>query len=176
MGTFRSPPIYRLKPLQENVITVYFSLTNCFNGFGVAKNILCRPDLVFAKERSAGWLSYNSSNPTLAIDELATLLTSGRMSSQKRNLITANCNFSKSDCLLKAEQLILSSPEFHSTGLVRSNGVERETKSTLGTCKPYKAIVHILLKGGCDSYNMLVPLSQCQGAGIGKLYTISFAN
>ena len=120
---------------------------------------------------SDGWLSYTPRNPgseKLVIDELSTLLTSGRMSSKNRNIIAESFTASN-DGLRAVEQLFVSAPEFHSTGLVRSNGTERKLESVPGTCKPYKALVHILLKGGCDSYNMLVPHSQCLAAGKGAL-------
>ena len=94
------------------------------------------------------------------------MLTSGRMSNKNRDIITKAYS-SSSDSIRVAEQLFISAPEFHSTGLVRSNGINRQIEPVTGTCKSYKAVVHIMLKGGCDSYNMLVPHSQCQAAGKG---------
>jgi uncharacterized protein (DUF1501 family) len=60
--------------------------------------------------------------------------------------------------LLKAQQLIVLSPEFHATNTVRQTGVLRpEPQAPVPSSNPYKAIVYILLDGGMDSYNLIVP-------------------
>jgi len=64
--------------------------------------------------------------------------------------------------LQTAISMIASSPEFHTTSIVRKTGNERpaiDTDTSTDDPKPYKALVHIFLEGGCDSYNMLVPHS-----------------
>lgn len=148
-----------------------YRLTSCYDGFGVSKNQECRSNVILSNKTCTGWLSYTplNGNPKTIIDELATLLTSGRMSTRNRNIIEKSYNASNNS-LLVAEQLFLSAPEFHSTGLVRSNDTKRKVGSVSRSCKAYKAVVHILLKGGCDSYNMLVPHSQCQAAQTGMFY------
>jgi hypothetical protein len=88
--------------------------------------------------------------------------------STKNRYIVAESYASAKDGLRAAEQLIISAPEFHSKGLVKSSGTGHQAVPSPETCKSYKAIIHILLKGGCDSFNMLVPHSQCTTAGTGK--------
>jgi len=131
------------------------------------------------------------------VDELATLLTGGRLSSKKRQLV-ANAYRQKLDddedddvqaALRLAMQLILTTPEFHSTNLdfisQQQEGSETlpsdstspiipEITTTTNTnnapsppsssssSSSYKAIVYLQLHGGCDSFNILVPHSQCK--------------
>jgi hypothetical protein len=102
------------------------------------------------------------------VDKLSLLLTSGRMSPTNREIIgqifEEEVNTEKA--LHLAQQLIIMTPEFHTTGIVTKNGEPRgEIPAAIKTCKKHKAVIHIMLKGGCDSYNMLVPHSQCNGKG-----------
>ena len=56
------------------------------------------------------------------------------------------------------QQLMITSPEFHSTNLVKLSGEERtETKEKNSSQEPYKATVFLMLAGGCDSFNLLAP-------------------
>jgi len=60
--------------------------------------------------------------------------------------------------LLLSQQLILTTPEFHTTNLVRKTGLERVVPAPPPMSNnTYKAIVYVLFGGGCDSFNMLVP-------------------
>ena len=143
-------------------------LSVCFGGF--ANNGWCAKGPEEGDfGRSVGRLAYlprADDSDVKVVDDLATLLTSGRMSETNREIIRAQ--FTQTDdkqvAFRLAEQLALASPEFHATG-------ESDTKGTLRadlpprtkTCKIHKAVVHLLLKGGCDSYNMLVPHSNCDG-------------
>ena len=70
----------------------------------------------------------------------------------------------KPKALRMAQQLVIASSEFHATGLTRKNEeIKREqTASAIKSCRRYKAVVHILLAGGCDSFNLLVPHSRCE--------------
>ena len=93
------------------------------------------------------------------IDELSTLLTSGRLSQEKRNLIKSVYDGSQGAAkYINAQQLIATSPEFHTNGLSRSTQEDRSyDKKSLSTTNGYKAIVEIRLTGGWDSFNVLVP-------------------
>ena len=119
---------------------------------------------------SIGRLQYLPKDGSTGIDvvnELATLLTSGRLSVANRNIIKSQYSgVEKRDnnaTLRIAEQLVMASPEFHTTGkpsiggTVPTNLTSPRTKS----CKKHKAVVHLLLQGGCDSFNLLVPHSEC---------------
>lgn len=57
-----------------------------------------------------------------------------------------------------SQQLVLTTPEFHSTNIIRKTGIQRAVPAPLPMSNnTYKAIVYILFSGGCDSFNMLVP-------------------
>ncbi len=101
------------------------------------------------------------------VDELATLLTSGRLNKEKREqLYQAFEEFDDRESAEKhIQQLIILTPEFHSTGIVRELTSHRPLPAkNRKTCKPYKAVVHLMLYGGVDSYNILVPYSGCKAA------------
>ncbi len=103
---------------------------------------------------------------TRLVDDLATLLTAGRLNLEHRRLVVDAYDKagSANDGLKVAQQIILSCAEFHTTNMVQSTGTERE-KMTFPepSGKPYKAIVYLMFKGGCDSFNMLVPYSCSSG-------------
>jgi uncharacterized protein (DUF1501 family) len=66
-----------------------------------------------------------------------------------------------------AQQLIVATPEFHSTSsgattdVVRQQPQGKANPKPAAERKPYKAIVYLMLEGGADSYNMLIPHSEC---------------
>jgi uncharacterized protein (DUF1501 family) len=114
-------------------------------------------------ERSLGKTTYRPSDDVSSekiTDELATLLTAGRLSLSSRELIDEIVSAEpRADiAAIKAQQLIILSPEFHSTNLVRRSGIARaQPEDPKPSSKPYKALIYVLLDGGMDSYNMLVP-------------------
>lgn len=94
------------------------------------------------------------------IDELATLLTSGRLSQEKRDLLVSiyDQNGGGVNGLIRAQEVIATSPEFHTNALPRTTNELRPDRTTpQPSTKPYKAVVQILLSGGIDSWNVLVP-------------------
>jgi uncharacterized protein (DUF1501 family) len=107
--------------------------------------------------------SYTESLDTVPfIDELATLLTAGRLSPSSRQLIgdIAAKEPNKDLAVMKAQQLIILTPEFQITNLVRKSGASRPgPESPKPSNRPYKAVIYVLLDGGVDSFNMLVPHS-----------------
>lgn len=103
------------------------------------------------------------------LDELDVLLTSGRLQDGgNRALIKSLVEPLMEDvtkAVRAAQQLILSTPEYHSTNLPRKQDNARVI--TGYTEKPkasYKAVVVLMMTGGCDSWNMLVPKGQCTTA------------
>jgi hypothetical protein len=93
-------------------------------------------------------------------NELATLLTAGRLSRTSRELISQMIGSEPNITIgvKKAQQLIITSPEFHTTNIIRKSGASRpEPEAPKASTKPYKAVVYIFLEGGMDSFNMLVP-------------------
>jgi hypothetical protein len=108
-------------------------------------------------------------DPDIVIDELITLLTSGRLSPSSRAIVkdaymlTLEQGKGQLEAMVNAQQLITMSPEFHSNGLSYKTGESRPPPSkTEPTDEPYKAVVFVMLSGGMDSYNVLVPES-CSG-------------
>ena len=146
---------------------VKYGLSNCNGGFG--------SDWASCKEgdfsRSTAYLSfsrpYNDRATTpeaqaeAVVNELATILTSGRLCAENKQVIK-NAYIEKlpdaNAALRLAQQLILTSPEFHTTNRVKLNGdVRGQPETPQASGAPYKAIVYIMFGGGCDSFNMLVP-------------------
>jgi hypothetical protein len=122
-------------------------------------------------EQSAGHLTFSSKLPQDSewiVDEIATLLTSGRMSSTKRLFLreSYDAEQDKDRALRLIQQLTVLTPEFHANSIVReTNTVRPMPDANTRTCKPYKAVVHLLLYGGMDSFNLLVPYSGCGNNG-----------
>ncbi|KAL7541246.1 hypothetical protein ACHAXR_012136 [Thalassiosira sp. AJA248-18] len=101
------------------------------------------------------------------LDELVVLLTAGRLSESNRNLIKSVMNqYFSSDvgkAVRIAQQLLISTPEFHSTSIPRKlDSVREVTGYDTPPSTPYKALVVLVMSGGCDSFNLLVPKGQCE--------------
>ena len=134
------------------------SLTACHFGLGQNRCSVSSGGLRYTPKSSV------RDNAEGVVDELSTLLTSGRMSNRNRQVVVdalsnayANTNNPRK-ALLVAQQLIVSSSEFHTTSLPKNSHKERETTNTFTStksCKRYKAVVHLVLEGGMDSYNLL---------------------
>lgn len=101
------------------------------------------------------------------LDELDILLTSGRLTDKNRELIKSHVSLvfdtgDVSKAVRVAQELIFASPEFHSTGLTSNLSEKREV---VGYEDPptasYKAIVLLMMRGGADSFNILVPVGNC---------------
>lgn len=148
-----------------------YGLLSCGHGFGEKPNNGCSSMVEGDTSKAQGRLTYQptSNDPTIVLDELSTLLTAGRLSeSNKKRIVSAYVAREKEEdkgaALRLAQQLVITSPEFRSNGVTRQVQSEaREQKTPSLTCKPYKAIVFLMLQGGVDSFNMLVPHSECKG-------------
>ena len=134
--------------------------------------MICKPSQKEGEfELSAGHLTYSPTvkeDSKLIVDEIATLLTSGRMSKGKREFLRKSygAEQDKDKALRRIQQLAIIVPEFHATGLVREKETFRPFSNTNAkTCKPYKAVVHLMLYGGMDSFNLLAPHSGCGAYG-----------
>ena len=111
----------------------------------------------------------NEASADEVVDDLATLLTSGRLSPDNRGIIkeafsdTLKSGKDEFEAMINAQQLIALSPEFHTTNLVQKTGEDRSSPPTLNaTGYPYKAVIYVMLSGGMDSWNVLAPES-CSG-------------
>ena len=143
---------------------IKYGLSPCLGGFGEAATLPCANYVAGVENRGIkGKLRYspqNGATPYAITNELATLLTSGRLSRSSRALIEQviraepNLNLG----VIKAQQLMALSPEFHSTNIARISGkIRPEPAVPPPSSRPYKAVVYVLLSGGVDSFNMLAP-------------------
>ena len=74
--------------------------------------------------------------------------------------------------LKEAQILIMVSSEFHTTSLVRLQAATRAPKvEEISLGRPYKAIIMILLNGGADTHNMVMPHSGCIGGDLNAEYS-----
>lgn len=99
---------------------------------------------------------------------LERLLTAGKLNSKKLNFIrslAALAQTPKDEWSITAK-LLASTPQFHST----NNGDEFGTTPGKGQKKDssragvnYRAVIHLALQGGCDSFNVLIPHPTCGG-------------
>lgn len=109
-----------------------------------------------------------TSNSKEVVDEIALLLTSGRMNMETRDILRHiyDSVAQKDEALRLIQQLAISAPEFHSTGLVQNKDITRPTPAPFQTtCKTYKAVINIMLGGGMDSFNLLAPYGGCKNKG-----------
>ena len=110
-------------------------------------------------------------NRETTVNLLATLLTSGWMNTKKREYLVQylkpySSNDEYSSAVRRILELSILTPEFHATGIVDTTSTLRPLqKANSKTCTSHKAIVHLLLYGGMDSYNLLVPHSGCRNGG-----------
>ena len=161
---------------------VELGLTQCYGGLGELtlwwcpcyenQGLYCNTP---PSNYSSGILTYtpSSSNPQSIVDELALLLTSGRLSSSyRKTLLDTITNASDITTGTKTVQkLIAASPSFHTTSLAQTQLPDKPDMSVpASSANTYKAIVFVNLEGGIDSYNMLMPLSSCSGTGGKDLY------
>lgn len=157
---------------------IKFGLTDCWGGFGewgdCWKTVEGKSNYAFH-----GRLHYEPSlqvdgDSLDLVDELSTIMTAGRLSTSKRELLREYLKEAQdADWELRlAQQFIAITPEFHSTSLSFQDDIEEEEEtpqtnnnndsgSTSSNTHPYKAIIYIFLNGGVDSYNILVPHSNC---------------
>lgn len=104
------------------------------------------------------------------IDELDVLLTSGRLSGTSnraliKSLVEPIFASDVAKAVRAALQLIVSTPQFHATSTPRnSNNARSISGYTTKHKAPYKAVVIVMLRGGADSWNMLVPKGGCATA------------
>ena len=102
------------------------------------------------------------------VNELGLLLTASRLETDTKTMITAEYEESlrKEDqetAIAVAQQLILGTPEFHVSNLVnRKVGVRRPVPAKKVGRQKFKAIVYLYISGGMDSFNLLVPHSNCK--------------
>ena len=152
---------------------IQYGLVKCGGGFGAYG--ACRSSPQRPTQEPSGYLTYQSESMDDAValvQDLSILLTSGRLSHERMNTIQQAFE-SESDPEAGqrlALQLIVTSPEFHTTSAIDPNVAvsssstdsnQEDTTSGAAPAQEYKAVIHLALLGGCDSFNVLVPHSSC---------------
>lgn len=152
-----------------------WGLTSCWGGFGEENAKEC--GLLRKNYNNArGTLTYEpdgSKSASEIVDELALLLTGGRLHDHARTVIINSYNAAGGGTggLKTAQKLMAVVPEFHSTNVVNANTSSRpDADIPQPSSKEYKAVVFLNLSGGCDSYNLLIPHSGCSGKDMYQHY------
>ena len=144
---------------------IKYGMDDCYEGFGYDAG-----SCYIGRTQKNGENTYRQAPSDSAEDivrELGTLLTSGRLDKIASDMVEDVYNevLTSKDAhhaLVSAQQLIALSPEFHSSGLIRRTGNDRHTAtSSTPRGDEYKAVVNLMLLGGMDSMNMLVPAENC---------------
>ena len=154
--------------------TVKFGITDCvspsFEGYRTRSPFSCASeegDTSHSPARPTYWPSQIAAVDDI-LDELSLLLTSGRLGASSRAIIRpfVQAEFEAGDIaksIRVAQELIIGSPEFHATNIARKQDTARElTGYETAPTGPYKALVVVMMLGGVDSFNLLVPMGQCQ--------------
>ena len=121
-------------------------LSNCDEGFGVEVG-----------DCSAGTVTLQQkADTTEALAELDLLLTGGRLDFHRGAVQEAYTRDGWKD----AQKVMVLTPEFNTLGKPLADGVRPPSPPpSSGTASSYKAVVLFMLKGGMDSFQMLVPLN-----------------
>lgn len=159
---------------------VQFGLSACDGGIGPhwgrGVNWSCG-DRDLSLKHSAGFLGFTPtgdlSSSSNVVDQLATILTAGRLSSTNRQLIEeaysnvySSAQGREKEALQVAQVLIITSPEFNTFNKVVTDHNKERTPTPPAEKDDnteYKAIIHLNLFGGMDSMNMIVPDPECSG-------------
>ena len=167
--------------LNGMVQLVQDGLSSCRSGFGFARKGQ-HPDkrscssLASRRATADGNLTFapESSVPSEVVDELGLLLTAGRLSDRSKALMVQAYTAEEAgggEPLQLLESLLLAAPEFHATNhLAPTAEARQEAAAVASQDRPYKAIVVLFLNGGADTYNLIVPHSNCDASDLYSEY------
>lgn len=153
---------------------IKYGLNDCFEGFGYGSGSCAIGDSP-GSEGNVTWVpelpgavTDTTAVATAVVDQLSTLLTAGRLSQANKDTIveayvdTIDNGKSDYEAAINAQQMVAMTPEFNSNCLVRKTGDPRPAPGAQAPSgNPYKAVVFVMLSGGFDSFNMMVPKSGC---------------
>ncbi len=114
----------------------------------------------------------NAANPpgqgysSAVVDRLSLLLTAGRLGSRAKAIIVDafDSRGNVNEGLIAAQQMIITTSEFHTTNVVDSTEeLRNEPTFPQSSEKPYRAVINLFLEGGLDSFNMLTPYTCSNG-------------
>jgi hypothetical protein len=152
------------------ISTIKYGWGECFGGGGrhqVNKfsweHTYCR----IGESNYWGINTYSPSDQATAeeiVDELANLLTSGRLTEHNRDVLLEAYSYTMAqgkgsyEAMINVQQLLTATPEFQSNNSPIFTGLPRTLPSSPpASGNSYKAIIYVMLSGGADSYSMLVP-------------------
>jgi len=173
-------------PMQVNLFNAFYSLidygvsSNCASGLGhhwthCHKGVYDNAPAYLAYEPPASTAVVESKDGRQLqesllvydiddiLDELSTILTSGRLANDTKAIIkdaylAKRDESGHEDAFRLAQKLVASTPEFQTTSIVRKTGeVRDEAAAPESSGAPYQALAFVMFSGGADSYNMLVP-------------------
>ena len=155
-------------------------LSQCFGGFGGRAINNCNTLAQNPSNGAHGLITYQPTGTTAEgiVDELALLLTGGKLNSASRTLIqnaytTETAANGAASGLRYAQKLMIATPEYHSTNAVSEKGEDRpDPPDPQPSTKEYKAIVFVNLHGGMDGFQMLVPMDGCTNPSSGQSYDL----
>ena len=171
----------RLSAGAAQILTMSTTVSTIEGFFGLARNGLRGSDNGFGVNHwsgqpnvgdnsgSVGYLGYTESDPdstsTEITENVADMLTAGRLSSDAVTQIAAKVDtMEDNDTKLRlAQQLVSTSPEFHTTNIVdrTANARAPTPRQERSEEDGYKAVVVVFLSGGWDAYNVLMPHTSC---------------
>lgn len=152
---------------------IKYGFEGAYGGFGFDAS--GRDPVAGSYDGSTGQLTLTAGGSSESVvSKLASLLTSGRLTATNQAIVAEayesamESGKSKQVAMINAQQLIVTTAEFHSNAVVQAMNTLRQAAPVPSpSTKPYKAVVQIHLSGGMDSFNLLVPHScESQGSGV----------
>ena len=150
-----------------------FGLTDCFSGFG--KNHDSRSCDAATLASNAGlrsapaMLGWTPDVPSIesTVSELSLLLTANRLDKSARGWIEDQMREERiaaglEQAILVAKQMMIAAPEFHVSNIVQRTTSKAPAPVERNGTRPFKAVVFLMLSGGMDSFNLIVPHSGCK--------------
>jgi uncharacterized protein (DUF1501 family) len=151
-----------------------YDLTDC--GWGFGQNYPSNQNCSTTPQSSAiarmNYAPNAGASSVEIINELDLLLTSGRLDETARSLLVTEhsailqAGGDANTALRHVLQLITVAPEFHTTNINTRTNTQRPappaTVTTPASSEKYKAVVYLFLAGAADSFNILVPHSNCE--------------
>lgn len=131
----------------------------CQKGFGKSAN--CEVN----RDGALSFVPSDMNDATALVEDLALLLTADRLSTTSRQKIVTEVSAiaDPGESIKQAIKYIATTPEFHTTNRQDMQSPQIDGGGTGGAISNpgYKAVIHLALRGGCDSFHMLAPHTSC---------------
>ena len=160
-----------------------YGLTKCQGGFGSTLQVNKRDYDCSIKQGATGpfdtadgHLTFKPSNMSdidIILDEVSLVLTAGNLGYESRTILK-DAFYSASTYesgYTKVKELFPIVPEFHTSQKHTNINVSKAEIDEIPYLeRDYKAIIVLFMHGGCDSYNLIVPHSECKERDMYKQY------